>query len=95
MATTSVSQMRDYIAKQYKDSEKWAARVKHFPDNQVIAIYKRMIEKKDKPAPPLPEFTEGPYIYSCSKCGSYYIRDNPDLEECEVCFTKIKKEESL
>lgn len=42
----SVDQMREYIRKEYPDSENWAARVKAMKDNQVIAIYYKIIGRK-------------------------------------------------
>lgn len=42
----SVEQMRAVLKKQYNGAWKWVARVNQMPDNQVIAIYFRMLNAK-------------------------------------------------
>ncbi len=44
----TVASMRDYISKMY-DSDKWRLRVHGMEDNQVIAIYKTMQQRGQKP----------------------------------------------
>lgn len=42
----SVEQMRAVLKKQYNGAWKWVARVNQMSDNQVIAIYFRMLNAK-------------------------------------------------
>ena len=39
----SIEQMRDILCKQYHSAPKWVAKVSKMSDNQVIAIYMRML----------------------------------------------------
>ena len=39
----NVEQMRDILCKQYHNAPKWVDKVSKMPDNQVIAIYMRML----------------------------------------------------
>lgn len=41
-----VSYMRDVLKKQYNGAYKWVNRVSNMSDNQVMAIYFRMLESK-------------------------------------------------
>ena len=49
----TISAMRNYISGMY-DSEKWRQRVHGMHENQVIAIYKTMKKRGQKPQPPKP-----------------------------------------
>ena len=40
----SVSQMRSALCKLYGGAQNWVNRVRRMPDNQVYAIYMRMLE---------------------------------------------------
>ncbi len=44
----SVCQMREYVRNAYQ-GDKWKNRVAKMPDNQIIAIYFRLIEERSKP----------------------------------------------
>ena len=39
----SIEQMRDVLCKQYHSAPKWVDKVSKMSDNQVIAIYMRML----------------------------------------------------
>lgn len=50
-----IDQKRDFVMGLYK-SPGWRAKVLRMPDNQVIAIYMREINKaKERPKPPKPK----------------------------------------
>ena len=58
-------------------------------DEQVCAIYYRLVRagdlvKKKHSEPKLPMHTQ----YICEACNSTYVRDNPELPECEFCGSK-------
>lgn len=42
----SVEQMRAVLRKQYKGAYRWVQKVNKMPDNQVIAVYMRMLNAK-------------------------------------------------
>ena len=45
----TISDMRLYLIKQYPDSMFWHQKVQKMPTKQVVAIYKKMTTRKDKP----------------------------------------------
>lgn len=50
-----IQYMRNFVANRYgEDNLKWQARVAEMPDDQVMAIFYRMVEEKPKPKPEPP-----------------------------------------
>lgn len=84
----TVETMRGWLKARYPGDNKWSRRVATMHDDQVIAIYYRMLRdgefKKKRRAPKIIHKVQ----YSCPDCGANYVRDNPCLEECEFCGSK-------
>lgn len=88
-----VTEMRVYIKARYDNNPAWVQRVDRMEDDQVIAIYMRMLRDNDltripkKPVSNPPKAKPGgaATLYVCNGCGRQYLRDNPELEECEFC----------
>lgn len=56
---SDIDQKRDYVMGLYK-SDGWKAKVRKMPDNQVIAIYMREVNKaKERPKPKPKESDDG------------------------------------
>lgn len=83
--------MREQIKQGYGPG--WAKKVDRMPENQVIAIYLRMHRDRDKTKckynPPRKEACG----YHCNTCGTTFMADNPDLEECRHCGSALYEEE--
>ena len=88
-----VTEMRVHIKARYGNNPAWVQRVDRMEDDQVIAIYMRMLRDNDlthipkKPASkaPMSKPSDAATLYVCNGCGRQYLRDNPELEECEFC----------
>ena len=81
----TIENMKDYLMHRYPSS-KWAEKVKHMPDDQVIAIYKRLQEvppTKVIHAPPRRSAIIS--LYTCYDCFKEFAADNPELRECRYC----------
>lgn len=81
--------MRGHIKARYGHDPCWCKKVDKMADEQVCAIYYRLVRAGDlvkkKPAKAKkPVHTQ----YSCDACNSTYVRDNPELQECEFCGNK-------
>ena len=83
-----VENMKGFLKARYNHERKWCYRVDHMSDEQVIAIYYRLVRAHDlerQKAQPLYQCKAHNPIYQCEACGETYTRDNPELEECEFC----------
>ena len=83
----TIENMKDYLKHRYPSSD-WAKKVERMPDDQIIAIYKRLQQSKPPKvihAPPRPSYYTG---YLCPDCGKTFIADNPELSECRFCGSK-------
>lgn len=81
--------MRGYIKARYDHNPDWCKRVDKMADEQVCAIYYRLVRagdlvKKKHSEPMVPAHMQ----YTCEACNSTYVRDNPELLECEFCGSK-------
>ena len=81
--------MRGHIKARYDHNPNWRKRVDRMADEQVCAIYYRLVRADDlvKKKPSKPKV----YMhtqYTCEVCNSTYVRDNPELLECEFCGSK-------
>ena len=81
--------MRGHIKARYEHNPDWCKKVDKMADEQVCAIYYRLVRagdlvKKKPSKPKVPTHTQ----YSCEACNSAYVRDNPELQECEFCGSK-------
>ena len=83
--------MRQELIKKYPDKQ-FAKKLKTMPDDQVQAIYLRILRKegfdKVKPRAGAPKQS----TYYCSNCLTDYTSDNPDETECRFCGAKIYKD---
>ena len=90
--------MREHIKARYDHSPDWCKRVDRMADEQVCAIYYRLVRagdlvkkkpsKPSKPSKPNKPKVSMPTRYTCEACNSTYVRDNPELLECEFCGSK-------
>ena len=76
--------MRGYIKARYDHNPDWCKKVDKMADEQVCAIYYRLVRagdlvKKKHSRPKVPMHTR----YTGEECNSTYVRDNPELQECE------------
>ena len=81
--------MRGHIKARYGHNPDWCKKVDRMADEQVCAIYYRLVRagdlvKKKHSEPKVPVHTR----YTCEACNSMYVRDNPELQECEFCGSK-------
>lgn len=81
--------MRGHIKACYVHNPDWCKRVDKMADEQVCAIYYRLVRagnlvKKRHSRPKGPMHTQ----YTCEACNTTYVRDNPELPECEFCGSK-------
>ena len=81
--------MRGHIKARYGHNPDWCKKVDKMADEQVCAIYYRLVRagdlvKKKPSKPKVPTHTQ----YTCEACNSTYVRDNPELQECEFCGSK-------
>lgn len=81
--------MRGHIKARYGHNPDWCKKVDKMADEQVCAIYYRLVRagdlvKKKPVRAKEPTHTQ----YSCDACNSTYVRDNPELQECEFCGNK-------
>lgn len=81
--------MRGYIKARYDHNPDWCKKVDKMADEQVCAIYYRLVRtgdlvKKKHSEPMVPVHMQ----YTCEVCNSTYVRDNPELQECEFCGSK-------
>lgn len=69
-------------------------KVHDMQDNQVIAIYHRLLHDNDLAPRKRGEVSKlkPKTAYYCLQCFSVFEADNPDLEECRFCGSKITKE---
>ena len=78
--------MRRHIKARYDHNPDWCKKVDKMADEQVCAIYYRLVRAGDlvkkKPSKhKVPTHTQ----YTCEACNSTYVRDTPELQECEFC----------
>ena len=81
--------MRGHIKARYGHDSDWCKKVDKMADEQVCAIYYRLVRagdlvKKKHSKPKVHAHTQ----YTCEACNSTYVRDNPELQECEFCGNK-------
>ena len=81
--------MRGHIKARYDHNPAWCKKVDQMADEQVCAIYYRLVRagdlvKKKHSRPKVLMHTQ----YTCEACNSTYVRDNPELQECEFCSNK-------
>ena len=81
--------MRGHIKARYDHNPDWRKKVDRMADEQVCAIYYRLIRagdlvKKKHSRPTVSVHTQ----YTCEACNTTYVRDNPELQECEFCGSK-------
>lgn len=84
----TVENMRQFIVAAYAHNAIWQQRVYRMPDNQVIAIYHRLLaagKTPSKPVPPQPKEPCEHTIYECLDCKAVFSADNPQLFECRYC----------
>lgn len=84
--------MREHIKARYDHNPDWCKRVDRMADEQVCAIYYRLVRAGDlvkkKPSKPSKPKVSMHTQYTCEVCNSAYVRDNPELQECEFCGSK-------
>lgn len=81
--------MRGHIKARYDHDPGWCKRVDKMADEQVCAIYYRLVRAGDLVKKKPVKAKEPMHtIYSCDACNSTYVRDNPELQECEFCGNK-------
>lgn len=81
--------MRGHIKARYEHNPDWCKKVDKMANEQVCAIYYRLVRardlvKKKRSEPTVSVHTQ----YTCEACNSMYVRDNPELLECEFCGNK-------
>lgn len=81
--------MRGHIKARYGYNPDWCKKVDKMADEQVCAIYYRLVRAGDpvKKKPSKPKVSTHTQ-YTCESCNSTYVRDNPELLECEFCGSK-------
>lgn len=81
--------MRGHIKARYEHNPDWCKRVDKMADEQVCAIYYRLVRAGDLVKKKPVRAKEPTHMqYSCDACNSTYVRDNPELQECEFCGNK-------
>lgn len=81
--------MRGYIKARYSHAPDWCKKVDKMSDEQVCAIYYRLVRARDTAENRSVKAKEIAHTrYSCDACNNTYIRDNPELQECELCGNK-------
>ena len=81
--------MRGHIKARYDRNPDWCKKVDKMTDEQVCAIYYRLVRAGDlvKKKPSKPKVSTH-MQYTCEACNSTYVRDSPELLECEFCGSK-------
>lgn len=81
--------MRGHIKARYGHDPGWCKKVDKMADEQVCAIYYRLVRAGDLvKKKPMKAKKPVHMRYSCDACNSTYVRDNPELQECEFCGNK-------
>lgn len=82
----NIDKMRKAIKQTYPNKN-WAIRVDEMHDQQVTAIFLRFKREGKLQGLRVQQAVHKAcqMVYLCNGCGLTYIRDNPDLEECEYC----------
>jgi hypothetical protein len=81
---SSMPEARKFVRNLYNNLA-WHVRVENMSDDQVLAIYFRVQQKKEKESAPQHPSTD----YYCPVCGMHFTYDNPDLTECIYCTTEL------
>ena len=102
MASISIDGIYAAVYELYPHSSGWRRKVVKMPKYQVEAIFTtRILNKKQvnkslegmfKKSKVNDVWPDKPTQYYCPACNRQYTRDNPDLEVCEYCNTKIEEE---
>lgn len=81
--------MRGHIKARYGSNPEWCKKVDKMANEQVCAIYYRLVRAGDlvKKKPSKPKGSTHTQ-YTCAACNNTYVRDNPELLECEFCGSK-------
>lgn len=80
----TIEQMKDFLVHGYPGSE-WAKKVATMPDDQIIAIYKRMQEQNLPRKNHAKSIQVRWTIYECRDCGKTFRADGDELDECRFC----------
>lgn len=81
--------MRGHIKARYGHDPGWCKKVDKMADEQVCAIYYRLVRAGDLVnKKPVRAKKSVHTQYFCDACNSTYVRDNPELQECEFCGNK-------
>lgn len=81
--------MRGHIKARYGHNPVWCKKVDKMADEQVCAVYYRLVRAGDlvrKTHSKAGVLTHTQY--TCAACNNTYVRDNPELSECEFCGSK-------
>lgn len=87
----TIENMKAFLMAKYA-GKSWAYKVQNMPDDQVIAIYNNIQQRKVRHVEAKPIVQT---VWACLDCFSTFIADSDELSECRFCGSKdIVKEQT-